>query len=171
VIDLEQFIRNIPDFPKPGIQFKDITPLLSSELAFKTAILKMSEPFKNLNITKVVGIEARGFLFAAPVAIELGVGVVPIRKPGKLPYLTESYTYSLEYGTDTIQIHKDAVNSQDRVLLVDDVLATGGTIRAACNLIEKLSAQVAGISFLSELGFLHGREKIVSYNVQSLIIF
>lgn len=169
--DLTHFIRNIPDFPKPGIQFKDITPLLMDPEAFKEAVEMMAAPFKSLKISKVVGIEARGFLFAAPIAIELNAGIVPIRKPGKLPYKSERYTYDLEYGTDTIEIHQDAVTRSDNVLVVDDLLATGGTVTAACKLIEKLGARVAGISFLIELAFLSGRKKIDGYTLHSLLKF
>ncbi len=168
---LESYIRNIPDFPKPGIQFKDITPLLADSKAFQTAIEKMAEPFTDKGITKVVGIEARGFLFAAPIAVHLNAGVVPLRKPGKLPYKTVQHTYDLEYGTDTIEIHEDAVSKGERILLVDDLLATGGTIGAACSLLEKLGGDIVGISFLIELAFLKGREKIRGYPIHSLITF
>ena len=171
MIDLNQFIRNIPDFPKPGIQFKDITPLLASPDAFHESIMGMTNPFRDQKVDKVVGIEARGFLFAAPIAISLNTGVVPIRKPGKLPFRTIRHTYALEYGTDTIEIHEDAVRPGERVLIVDDVLATGGTIRAACDLIEKLGGTIIGISFLSELTFLDGRKKIGSYETHSLLKF
>jgi len=171
VIDLNQFIRNIPDFPKPGIQFKDITPLLASPDAFHSAIEAMATPFRDRHVDKVVGIEARGFLFAAPIAIALGTGVVPIRKPGKLPFRSIRHTYALEYGSDTIEIHEDAVTQGERILLVDDVLATGGTIRAACDLIEKLGGNIVGVSFLSELSFLDGRKKIGGYETHSLLVF
>ncbi len=171
MIDLNQFIRNIPDFPKPGIQFKDITPLLASPDAFHSAIEAMATPFRDRHVDKVVGIEARGFLFAAPIAIALGTGVVPIRKPGKLPFRSIRHTYALEYGSDTIEIHEDAVTQGERILLVDDVLATGGTIRAACDLIEKLGGNIVGVSFLSELSFLDGRKKIGGYETHSLLVF
>ncbi len=171
MIDLNQFIRNIPDFPKPGIQFKDITPLLASPDAFHSAIEAMASPFRDRHVDKVVGIEARGFLFAAPIAIALGTGVVPVRKPGKLPFRSIRHTYALEYGSDTIEIHEDAVARGERVLLVDDVLATGGTIRAACDLIEKLGGNIIGVSFLSELSFLEGRKKIGGYETHSLLVF
>jgi adenine phosphoribosyltransferase len=169
--DLKKYIRDIPDFPKSGIIFKDITPLLASPDAFSFAVQKLAEPFKNKSISKVVGIEARGFLFAAPVAIELNTGVIPIRKPGKLPYTTVSQSYSLEYGTDTMEIHSDGISSGERVLLLDDVLATGGTTEAACKLIEKLGGIIAGVVFLIELEFLKGRQKIAGYPVFSLLTF
>ncbi len=171
MIDLEKLVRNIPDFPKPGIQFKDITPILASHHAFSQAIAQMAAPFKNKGIQKVIGIEARGFLFASAIALEIGAGLIPVRKPGKLPYQTVSYTYDLEYGTDTIEIHDDAVLPNERILIVDDLLATGGTMQAACKLVEKLQGTVAGISFLIELAFLKGREKINNYQVFSLIQF
>ena len=169
MIDLSKFIRNIPDFPKPGIQFKDITPLLLSRSAFETAVVQMAEPFKEKKITKVVGIEARGFLFATPIAFLLDAGVVPLRKPGKLPYETIRHTYDLEYGTDTIEMHKDAISPGDMVLIVDDLLATGGTAGAACKLVTKQKGTVAGVVFLVELTFLNGRKKIGDYPVHSLI--
>jgi len=166
---LEKFIRNIPDFPKPGIQFKDITPLLASPEAFQIAVREMADPFRNAGITKVVGIEARGFLFAPSVGFALDAGVIPIRKPGKLPYKTASLTYDLEYGTDTIEIHEDALDKQDRVLIVDDLLATGGTVEAACKLVKKLGGKIEGIAFLIELEFLQGRKKLGTYPINSLI--
>lgn len=168
-MDLNQYIRNVPDFPKPGIQFKDITPLLASSDAFQAAIEAMADPFRYLKIDKVVGIEARGFIFAAPLALALNAGFVPIRKPGKLPYNSISHTYSLEYGSDTIEIHSDAILPGEHILMVDDVLATGGTIRAACDLVEKLCGKIIGVTFLSELSFLDGRKKIDSYTTHSLL--
>ena len=171
MIRLEDYIRNIPDFPKPGIQFKDITPLLASPEAFNQAIDQMAEPFMNKGITKVVGIEARGFLFATPLAIKLNAGMIPIRKPGKLPYKSTSFTYELEYGSDTIEMHEDAVAKGEKVLVVDDLLATGGTINAARNLLEQQSAQIQAFCFVIELEFLKGREKIGDYPVYSLLTF
>lgn len=168
-MDLKQFIRDIPDFPKPGIIFKDITPLLASPDAFQTAVRSLAEPFKNSGITKVVGVEARGFLFAPSIALELHAGIIPVRKPGKLPFKTVAHTYALEYGTDTIEMHQDAVGPEDRVLIVDDLLATGGTVEAACKLVEKFGASIQGICFVVELEFLNGRKKINSYPVHSLI--
>jgi len=168
-VNLETYIRDIPDFPKPGIIFKDITPLLADCTALDYAIKRMTEPFMNQGITKVVGIEARGFLFAPSIALALGAGVVPVRKPGKLPYKTERFTYDLEYGTDTIEIHHDAVTPGEKVLIVDDLLATGGTVNAACRLIDSLGGEVCGIAFLIELEFLQGREKLNGYTLHSLI--
>ncbi|MBN1879958.1 adenine phosphoribosyltransferase [bacterium] len=168
-MDLKAYIRDIPDFPKPGIIFKDITPLLADPDAFHSAVRSMAEPFRNAGITKVVGVEARGFLFAPPIAMELHAGIVPVRKPGKLPYKTVQHTYDLEYGTDTIEIHKDALGPRDKVLIIDDLLATGGTVDAACSLVTKLGATVTGICFVIELEFLNGRKKIDSYPIHSLI--
>ena len=168
-VRLEDFIRDIPDFPKPGIIFKDITPLLSDRGALMQCMDEIAEPFKGKGITKVVGVEARGFLFAPSVAFQLDAGVVPVRKPGKLPYDVESYTYDLEYGTDTIEIHKDAIKPGEKVLIVDDLLATGGTVEAACNLVKKLGGEIAGVAFVIELGFLNGRKKFNGYPVHSLI--
>ncbi len=168
-MDLKLFIRDIPDFPKPGILFKDITPLLKNPQAFSETLRLLSKSAEGLNITAIVGIESRGFIFGAGVSHELGVGFIPIRKPGKLPAETISESYSLEYGTDTIEIHKDAVGSGDRVLLIDDLLATGGTVQAAAKLIEKTGAVIPQIAFVIELGFLHGRDKIPGYNITSLM--
>ncbi|MGB3976112.1 MAG: adenine phosphoribosyltransferase [bacterium] len=166
---LSNFIRDIPDFPKPGIIFKDITPLLADPQAYQTAIDTMIEPFINEKITKVVGVEARGFLFAPMIASRLKAGIIPVRKPGKLPFKTKSYTYDLEYGTDTIEMHTDAITAGDRVLIVDDLLATGGTVNAACRLVEQLGGEIAGLVFLIELAFLNGREKINRYKIHSLL--
>ena len=170
-MDLKSFIRDVPDFPKPGISFKDITPLLKNPKALTATIHMLSKSAKGLGITTVVGIESRGFIFGIGVSIELGVGFIPIRKSGKLPAETVSESYSLEYGTDTIEMHKDAIGSGDRVLLIDDLLATGGTIQAAAKLIEKTGAEVSKIAFVIELGFLNGREKITGYDITSLMTF
>ncbi len=170
-MQLEKYIRNIPDFPKPGIQFKDITPLLASPEAFRECVSQMAAPFKGKRIAKVAAIEARGFLFAPYIAGELNAGIIPLRKPGKLPFTTVQYTYSLEYGEDTIEMHTDAVANGEKVLIVDDLLATGGTVHAACQLIEKAGGVVEGVSFLIELAFLEGRKKISGYTVESLIKF
>ncbi len=167
--NLKKYIRSIKDFPKKGVMFRDITTLLSQPEAVKETLDIMYEYAKDLNVSKVVGIEARGFIFGALLAEKLGVGFVPIRKPGKLPAETESTTYALEYGTDTIEIHKDAVKLGERVLLHDDLLATGGTAQAAASLIEKIGGEVAQISFIIELTFLNGREKLKSYDVKTLI--
>ncbi|HAF95196.1 MAG TPA: adenine phosphoribosyltransferase, partial [Elusimicrobia bacterium] len=154
---IKKIIRDVPDFPKKGIIFKDITPLLADHAMFGKMIKLMAEPYRNRGITKVLGIEARGFLLAAPIAMELKAGLVPVRKTGKLPYKTVSASYALEYGRDTLQIHEDAVTKDEKVLIVDDVLATGGTASAVCELVEKLGGKVAAIAMLIELEFLKGR--------------
>jgi len=159
-MDLKPFIRDIPDFPKSGVIFRDITPLMSNGEAFKFAVQKMAEPFKNTGIQNVAAIESRGFFFGSCVALELNCGFTPIRKKGKLPWQTDSEDYSLEYGTASIEIHKDAFSKGEKILLLDDVLATGGTIAAATNLVEKQGALVSGIVFLIELDFLQGRKNI-----------
>jgi len=166
---IKTIIRDVPDFPKKGIIFKDITPLLADHAAFSEMINHFSAQFKDAGITKVLGIEARGFLLAAPIALELGAGLIPVRKKGKLPYKTVAATYALEYGEDTLEMHEDAVKSGDRVLIVDDVLATGGTAAAVCTLVEKLGAEVSGIAMMIELEFLNGRAKMGDRNVYSLI--
>ena len=170
-IDLRQFIRDIPDWPKEGILFRDITPLLANPEAFAAAIDALSSAFAEAGIEYVAAVEARGFIFGSAVAEKLRAGFVPIRKKGKLPAQTESITYDLEYGTDTLEIHRDAVESGAKVLMVDDLLATGGTMAAACKLIEKIGGQVAGIVFLIELAALRGAEKISDYEVTSIISF
>lgn len=170
-MDLNAHIRDIPDFPKPGIVFKDITPLLGDAAAFDASIVELAKPYREARLDAVVGIESRGFIFGAAVARELGVGFVPIRKPGKLPADTISVSYSLEYGEDTVEIHTDALKSGQRVLLLDDVLATGGTMVASCELIAKTGAEVAGIAFLVELGFLNGREKLDGFEIFSLLTY
>lgn len=159
-IDLKSYIRDIPDFPKPGILFRDITPLLASADAFKETIRLMCDPFRNRGIDVVVGAEARGFIFATPMAMELGVGFVPVRKPGKLPGETHSHSYALEYGEDSLEIHINDIKPGKRVLIVDDLLATGGTIDACCKLIEKTGAQVEACAFLIELKGLGGAERL-----------
>ena len=164
-------IRDIPDFPKAGVVFKDITPLLGNPAAFSTAVDAIVVSFGRGSIDKVVGIEARGFIVAAPVAYHFGAGFVPLRKPGKLPYTTVSETYDLEYGNETLEIHSDAFAPGDRVLIVDDVLATGGTARAACNLVERAGATVAGLAFVIELGFLNGKSQIEGYDYTSLLVY
>lgn len=162
-------IRDIPDFPKKGVIFKDITPLLGNAGLFSKVIKSMAAPFASKGITKVLGSESRGFLLAAPIALELGAGLVPVRKKGKLPYKTISAEYALEYGTDILEIHEDAVKPGDKVLIVDDVLATGGTAGAMIELAERLGAEVSGISMLIELEFLHGKEKIGDKTLFSLL--
>ncbi len=168
-MDLGKTIRDIPDFPKEGILFKDITTLLKDPVAFKESIRQMKEAFQGKGITKVVGAESRGFIFGTPLALELGAGFVPIRKPGKLPAETLSEEYTLEYGTDKIEIHIDAIEKGEKVLFVDDLLATGGTAEASAKLLEKMGADVVGYLFLIELDFLKGREKLSGKNVVSLV--
>jgi adenine phosphoribosyltransferase len=168
---LRSLIRDIPDFPQPGIVFKDITPLLADEIAFSTVIDLIVVHFGRGSVDKVVGIEARGFILASPVAYHFGAGFVPVRKAGKLPWETESAEYSLEYGTETLEIHRDALAPGERVLIVDDVLATGGTAKATASLVEGLGAKVVGIACLIELGFLKGREQIEGFDFFSLITY
>ncbi len=166
---LKKYIRDIPGFPKPGIIFKDITPLLKDAKAFRLAVDKLSDDFKDKEIDAVVSVEARGFIFGAAAAYRLKTGIVPVRKKGKLPFKTLSAAYDLEYGQDTLAIHEDALKSGSRVLIVDDLLATGGTTRAVIDLVEKLGAKVIGIAFLIELTALKGRDKLKGYPVISLI--
>lgn len=166
---LADYIRAIPDFPKPGILFRDITPLLASPPAFREAINQLASHYRGEPIDAVAAAEARGFIFAAPLALELNAAFVPVRKPGKLPYDTHTFEYELEYGTDTLQIHVDGVTPGQRVLLVDDLLATGGTIEACCRLVEKAGAKVVGCAFAIELGFLGGRARIAPHEAFSLI--
>lgn len=170
-MDFDKYIRVIEDFPKEGISFKDVTTLLKDGKAYKAVIKEIADKLRDLNVDIVVGPEARGFLFGAPVAYELGVGFVPVRKPGKLPGETASYEYSLEYGTDSLEIHKDAIAKGMRVALVDDLLATGGTTLAAAKLVESLGGEVVKIGFLIELEFLNGREKLKGYSVDSIITY
>ena len=164
-------MRSIPDWPKKGILFRDITPLLANNKALSAAIETISDRYKDKKIDYVAAVEARGFIFGAAVAARLGVGFVPIRKKGKLPYKTESVTYDLEYGKDTLEVHIDAVKKDARVLMVDDLLATGGTMAAACTLIEKIGGKIAGIAFLVELKDLNGREKLKNYDISVEIVF
>lgn len=159
-IDLRDYIRDVPDFPKPGIMFKDITPLLGAPEAFNATIDHLSKPFEGERALKIAAIESRGFIFGAAVAKHLGVGFVPIRKPGKLPWKTHRSEYALEYGTDALEIHEDAVGPGDRVIVVDDVLATGGTASAAGDLVRRLGADVLAYSIVIELTFLNGRERL-----------
>jgi adenine phosphoribosyltransferase len=158
--ELESFIRNVPDFPKPGILFKDITPLLRSAKALSATCARLADPFRNDGVTLVAGIESRGFIFGSVVAQILGAGFVPIRKPGKLPWTTRRHEYVLEYGSDALEIHDDALAPTDRVLVIDDVLATGGTLAAATHLVRGFEATLAGAAVVIELGFLGGREKL-----------
>jgi adenine phosphoribosyltransferase len=169
--EIERAIRNIPDFPKPGIQFKDITPVLADARLFSGSIDLMTQNYKPGMVDAVVGIDARGFIFAAAAAVKLEAGFVPIRKKGKLPYQTHEQEYNLEYGTATVAVHVDALKPGSRVLLIDDLLATGGTAAAAAALVQKLGAQILEISFLIELSFLGGRQKLKQYPVRSLVVF
>jgi adenine phosphoribosyltransferase len=169
--EIERAIRNIPDFPKPGIQFKDITPVLADARLFAGAIDLLTEKHQPGTVDAVVGIDARGFIFAAAAATKLHAGFVPVRKKGKLPYQTYEQDYALEYGTDTVAIHVDALKPGSRVLLIDDLLATGGTSGAAAALVHRLGAKILEISFLIELSFLHGREQLKGYPVRSLVVF
>jgi adenine phosphoribosyltransferase len=169
--DLKKYIRSIRDFPIKGVMFRDITTLLKEPDALKETLNQLFQLTKGIKIDKVVGIESRGFIFGAMVANELKAGFIPIRKPGKLPAERESQTYQLEYGLDKIEIHKDAIQKGDKVLIHDDLLATGGTAEAACKLIEKLGGEVVQISFIVELTFLNGREKMQKYDIKSLITY
>ena len=171
LIDLKQYIRDIPDWPKKGILFRDITPLLNNPEVFSAAVDALCADYKEANVEYVAAVEARGFIFGSAVAEKLGAGFVPIRKKGKLPWQTESITYDLEYGTDTLEVHRDALERGAKVLMVDDLLATGGTMAAACKLIEKIGGQVIGITFLIELAGLNGRGKIADYNIRSIISY
>jgi len=166
---LRRKIRDIPDFPKPGIIYKDITPLVRDPAALRLTVHELVHPFFGDSLTAVVGMEARGFIFGALAAEALGVGFVPLRKPGKLPYDVQSISYDLEYGSETLEVHTDALGRQDRVLVVDDVLATGGTAAASCALIETLGAEIAACAFVVELDFLNGRDKLSRYHVHSLL--
>lgn len=167
--ELKRFIRNVPDFPKKGIIFKDITTLLNNSAQFKKAIDRMTQRYIDKKIDIVVGIEARGFIIAGCLAYNLGAGMVPVRKKGKLPYLTYRATYQLEYGTDTLEMHQDAFSTGKRILIVDDLLATGGTTQAVIELVNKLKGEIIEIAFLIELTFLKGRERLKGYPVFSMI--
>jgi adenine phosphoribosyltransferase len=168
-IDLKQFIRTIPDFPKPGILFRDITPLLADAAALRESVRRLADPYRGQNITAVVAAEARGFIFAAPLAIELGAGFVPVRKPGKLPFDRHSFRYDLEYGSDTLEMHVDGVQPGQKVLVVDDLLATGGTVGACVKLLEKTGADIVGCAFAIELVSLGGAQAIAPHPVYSLV--
>jgi adenine phosphoribosyltransferase len=170
-IALAQYIRDIPDWPRKGILFRDITPLLANPQAFPAAVAALCEPWRHAGVEYVAAVEARGFIFGAAVAAQLGAGFIPIRKKGKLPFQTERITYDLEYGTDCVEMHLDAVPVGAKVLMVDDLLATGGTMRAACQLVEKVGGQVVGIAFLIELTDLHGRERLAGYAVHAVISY
>jgi len=170
-MDLKSYIRDVPDFPKKGIVFKDITPLLRAPEALEYTVGALASPFRNQKVTKVAAIESRGFIFGSCVAGILKAGFVPIRKPGKLPWTTRRNEYALEYGTDALEIHDDALSSQDRVILIDDVLATGGTAAAASCLIRELGANLVGVAMVIELSFLNGRNKLNGVSVHSLITY
>lgn len=167
--ELKQLIREVPDFPKPGIRFYDITTLMKNAAGLRSVIDKFAEHYADKKIDVVVGIEARGYFFAPAIALALGTGFVPVRKPKKLPCEVEFWEYDLEYGTDRLEIHKDAIENGQRVLVVDDVLATGGTAAAVARLVEKLGGNLAGFGFVIELDFLNGREKLKNYDITSLI--
>lgn len=171
MIDLKSRILDVPDFPKKGIVFKDITPLLADAKGFAETIDRLAEPFVGRGVQIVAGIESRGFLLATPIAYRLGAGVVPIRKKGKLPRAVKSASYALEYGTDSIEAHADAFNKGTKVLLIDDVLATGGTAAAAVKLIEDVGGELVGAAFLIELGFLNGRKKLPGRRIESLVTY
>ncbi len=169
--ELRRLIREIPDFPKPGILFYDITTLLKDSQGLKLAVNRMSEALANQPIDVVIGVEARGFIFAPPLAYQLGAGFVPVRKPKKLPGEVERISYDLEYGSDTLEIHRDAIQPGQRVVIADDLLATGGTAAATAALVEKLGGEVVGLTFLVELTFLGGREKLARYPITSLLTY
>jgi adenine phosphoribosyltransferase len=164
-------IRDVPDFPTPGIIFRDLTPLLGDPEALRFSIDALADAFEGRRIDKVVGVEARGFIVAAPVAYRLGAGFVPVRKPGKLPWRTESEQYALEYGVDSLEMHGDALERGEHVLIIDDVIATGGTARATTRLVEGAGATVVGLGFLVELTYLAGREKLGKYDIVSLVVY
>jgi len=169
MLDLREFIRDVPDFPKPGIVFKDITPLLANPSSLAFAVEVLCNPFRGQNIQAVVGAESRGFIFGTAIAQALSCGFVPVRKPGKLPAAKMALTYDLEYGQDTLEIHKDAIRKGQRCLIVDDLLATGGTMRACCDLVHTLGGEIVGIAILIELSFLNGRARFENYNLHSAI--
>lgn len=168
-VDLSAYIRSIPDFPKPGILFRDITPLLRCPEAFQAAVDLLAAHYRDVKVDIVAAAEARGFLFAAPLALQIGAGFVPVRKPGKLPFNTHSFNYELEYGTDTLEVHIDGIDAGQNVLLVDDLLATGGTMEACCRLVERAGARVVGCAFLVELTGLGGANRIAPHETFSLL--
>ncbi len=166
---LKDKIRDIPDFPEAGVIFRDITPLVADPAAMQLSVYQLLQPFLGETINAVAGMEARGFIFGSLAAWELGVGFIPLRKPGKLPYDVQSASYTLEYGSAALEVHTDAVNPGDRILLIDDLIATGGTARASCQLVEKLGGEIAACAFVIELDALNGREKLSNYRVHSLL--
>ncbi len=169
--ELQKFIRDVADFPKKGINFKDISPLLADADAFSRAVNAMANPYREQGIAKVIGIESRGFIFGIAISTLLHCGFVPVRKPGKLPYKTLKKEYELEYGTDTVEMHIDAIRSGERVLVVDDVLATGGTMQAACELLREAKADIAGVCFLMELSFLNGRDRLPTVPITTILTY
>ena len=169
--ELRARIREIPDFPKPGILFYDITTLLKNPVAYRAAIDAMLAPYAGMAIDIVVGMESRGFIFSAPMAYQLGAGLVPVRKLGKLPAETISVEYALEYGSNTLEVHRDAIQSGQKVLIVDDLLATGGTVNGTVELVQRLKGEIVGLAFLVELGFLKGRDRLAGYTVSSVITY
>lgn len=169
--ELKKYIRSVPDFPKPGINFYDITTLLQNPDSFKIALELMEKYIREKKVNKLISIESRGFIFGAALADRLNLGFVPARKPGKLPYKTIAEEYDLEYGTDRLELHSDSVSNGDKVVIVDDLLATGGTMQAACKLVEKLGGEVSGISVVIDLSFLPWRDKLSNYNVNYLISY
>ncbi len=168
---LEKSIRNIPNFPKPGILFRDVTTLIQNKEAFKKAVDLLAKRYKAKGVVKVVGVEARGFIFGAAIAYKIGAGFVPVRKKGKLPFKTISTTYELEYGTDTLEIHQDAITPGEKILIIDDLLATGGTVKAVTELVKQLGGKISGIGFVIELVDLRGKDKLKEYPVYSLVKF
>jgi len=170
-IDLAQTIRSIPDFPKPGILFRDITTLIKDKQAFRASVERIARKFAKKKIDYVVGVEARGFIFGGALAQKLHLGFIPVRKKGKLPWKTKAITYNLEYGSDTLEIHADALKPKDKVLIIDDLLATGGTVKAVADLLEAQGAKIIGIAFVIELVDLKGREKLKKYPIVSLVKF
>ena len=170
-LDLKKCIRDIPDFPKAGILFKDITTLLKDKVAFNQALEELAAEYKDQNIDAVVAVEARGFILGGAIANKLGCGFVPVRKKGKLPAETSAVTYDLEYGKSTLEIHQDSIKAGEKVLVVDDVLATGGTMRATCNLVEKLGGKIIGVAILIDLASLKGKEKFKKYDYFSLVTY
>ncbi len=171
IVNLKEYIRDVPDFPKQGIIFRDITPLLADRAALGSAIEWLANPYRNSGVDYVAAVEARGFIFGSAVAQTLNAGFVPVRKKGKLPYKTKQSSYELEYGTDTLEVHEDAVKKGARVLMADDLLATGGTMEAACRLLEEVGAEICGLSFLVELSALGGRDRLGNYDIHSVITY
>lgn len=170
-MNLKDYVRSIPDFPKSGIMFRDITPMLKSADAMKEVTRRLAEPYRDAGVTTVLAAEARGFVFGVPLAMELGAGFVPIRKPGKLPFSTDKFNYDLEYGSDSLEMHCDAVTRSDRVLLVDDLLATGGTIEACLQLAQRQNAEVVGAAFVIELAFLKARTRLNPLRISSVLTY